>query len=96
MSESYLYVPRYQVMEKIKACWASGFSQESMLYRHAQGMDLLGFSVAVGVQKMVFGERSFVLFTADPKTAARDQVIIAGYGIGEEWCKSGCRWIIIS
>ncbi len=83
MSESFLYVPRYQVAEKLKACWASGFSQESMLYRHAQGMDLLGFSVAVGVQKMVFGERSFVLFTADPKTAAQDQVMVAGYGIGE-------------
>jgi pyruvate,water dikinase len=83
MSESFLYVPRYQVPEKIKQCWGSGFSQESLIYRHAQGMNLLGFGVAVGVQQMVFGERSFVLFTADPKTAARDQVIVAGYGIGE-------------
>lgn len=83
MSESFLYVPRYQVLEKIKHCWGSGFSQESLIYRQAQEMNLLGFGVAVGVQQMVFGERSFVLFTADPKTAARDQVIVAGYGIGE-------------
>jgi pyruvate,water dikinase len=83
MSESFLYVPRDQICNKVKACWGSGFSQESLIYRQAQGMSLLGFSVAVGVQKMVFGERSFVLFTADPKTAARDQVIVAGHGIGE-------------
>jgi pyruvate,water dikinase len=83
MSESFLYVPRNQICDKVKACWGSGFSQESLIYRHAQGMSLMGFSVAVGIQKMVFGERSFVLFTADPKTAARDPVIVAGHGIGE-------------
>lgn len=83
MSETFLYVPRSQIFEKLKLCWASGFSQESLIYRHAQGMDLMGFGVAVGVQKMIFGERSFVLFTSNPNTAARDFVIVAGYGIGE-------------
>lgn len=83
MSESFLYVRRDQILQKVKACWASGFSQESLVYRHSQGMDLMGFAVAVGIQEMVFGTRSFVMFTADPKTAARDKVIIAGYGIGE-------------
>lgn len=83
MSETFLYVRREQIVDKLKHCWASGFSQESLIYRHAQGMDLLGFGVAVGVQQMVFGERSFVMFTSNPNTAARDFVIIAGHGIGE-------------
>ena len=83
MSETFLYVPRDQVLSKLRHCWASGFSQESLIYRQAQGMDLLGFGVAVGVQKMVFGERSFVMFTSNPTSAARDFVIIAGHGIGE-------------
>ncbi len=83
MSESFLYVQRNELIEKVKQCWASGFSQESLIYRHAQDMDLMGFGVAVGIQKMIFGERSFVMFTADPKTAAKDPVLIAGYGIGE-------------
>ncbi len=83
MSASFLYVPRHEVVERIKQCWASGFSPESLVYRHAQGMKLTGFDVAVGVQEMVFGVRSFVLFTVDPKTAARDAVVVAGYGIGE-------------
>jgi pyruvate,water dikinase len=83
MSETFLYVLRDQVTEKVRLCWGSGFSEESLIYRHAQGMDLLGFSVSVAIQEMVFGERSFVLFTCDPKTASRDTVIVAGWGIGE-------------
>lgn len=83
MSESFLYVRRGELLERIRGCLASGFSEESLLYRHAQGLDPLGFAVAVGVQQMVLGERSFVLFTSDPNSAARDCVIIAGHGIGE-------------
>jgi phosphoenolpyruvate synthase/pyruvate phosphate dikinase len=83
MSESFLYVPRNELIDKVKLAWASGYSPESLIYRHTQSMDVMGFSVAVGIQKMVFGQRSFVMFTADPKTAARDTVIIAGFGIGE-------------
>ncbi|MFN2302195.1 MAG: PEP/pyruvate-binding domain-containing protein, partial [Anaerolineales bacterium] len=83
MSESFLYVPRDQVIEKVKQCWASGFSEESLMYRYAQGFDLTGFSVAVGIQRMVMGTKSFVMFTCDPKTAAKDSVIVGGYGIGE-------------
>lgn len=83
MSESFLFVRRDQILARVKQCWASGFSQESLIYRHQQGMNLMGFSVAVGIQEMVFGTRSFVMFTADPKTAASDKIIIAGHGIGE-------------
>ncbi|AUM13692.1 PEP/pyruvate-binding domain-containing protein [Ketobacter alkanivorans] len=83
MSESFLYVRRDQILQRVKHCWASGFSQESLIYRHTQGMDVMGFSVAVGIQEMVLGTRSFVMFTADPKTAASDTIIIAGHGIGE-------------
>lgn len=83
MSESFLYVRREDLFGRILECMASGFKAESILYRQKQGMDLMGFSVAVGVQKMIFGTRSFVLFTCDPKTAARETVVIAGHGIGE-------------
>jgi len=83
LSQSYLFVKRDQILDKIKLCWASGFSPEALLYRHRQGMEPLGFSVAVGIQEMVFGERSFVLFTCDPNAASRDTVIVSGYGIGE-------------
>jgi pyruvate,water dikinase len=83
MSESFLYVRRQDIIEKILLCAASGFSSESMLYRYKQSIDLMRFSVAVGVQQMIPGVRSFVLFTCNPTTAARETVIIAGHGIGE-------------
>lgn len=83
MSESFLYVRREDIVKKALLCMASGFRSESMLYRRKHGMDLMGFSVAVGVQRMIAGSRSFVLFTCDPKTAARQTIIVAGYGIGE-------------
>jgi len=83
MSETFLYVRREEVLAKLRLCWASGFSAESLVYRQAQGMDLLGFSVGVAVQQMVLGQRSFVLFTVNPRTAARETVIAAGHGIGE-------------
>ncbi len=83
MSETFLYVRRDEVMDRLKLCLASGFSEESLVYRHAQHMDLTGFGVAVGVQRMVMGTRSFVMFTSNPTTAARDFVLVAGHGIGE-------------
>jgi rifampicin phosphotransferase len=83
MSDSFLFVRRDQLLDTIRRCMSSGFSAEAILYRLAQGLSPLGFSVAVGVQAMVHGERSFVLFTCDPKTAARDAVLVAGYGLGE-------------
>ena len=83
MSESFLYVKRHQLIEKIKLCWASGFCLESLIYRQAQHFDLMGFSVAVGVQQMIFGKKSFVMFTCDPQTAAKDVIVAGAYGIGE-------------
>lgn len=83
MSETFLFVSRDGVPDAARAAWASGFSEQSLVYRHAEGLDLTGFGVAVGVQAMITGERSFVLFTSNPKTATRETVIVAGYGAGE-------------
>ncbi|MCO4793976.1 MAG: hypothetical protein KC493_09700 [Bacteriovoracaceae bacterium] len=83
MSESFLYVKRESILERIKDCFASGYSHQVLIYRHSHNIDFLEFSVAVGVQKMIFGERSFVMFTCDPNTLAKNTLVVAGYGIGE-------------
>ncbi|MCS0634745.1 PEP-utilizing enzyme [Streptomyces sp. LP05-1] len=83
MSDSFLYVPRDEVPDRVRRCWASGFTAASLLYRHTRGRDPLGAEVAVGVQEMALGERSFVLFTRDPRTGDRTTVVAAGHGIGE-------------
>ena len=83
ISETHLYVPRADVIDRVRDCWASAWSEKALTYRLSQGMDALDVSVAVGVQRMVFGERSFVMFTCNPNTAARDTLLVAGHGIGE-------------
>lgn len=83
MSDSFLYVGREGVLDAVRACWASAFGAEALAYHRARGTDPAEVAVAVGVQRMVFGRRSFVLFTCDPTTGARDPVLAAGLGIGE-------------
>ncbi len=83
ISTTYLYVNKEQLLERIKGCWASGFSQEALLYRKKCNIGLMDFSVAVGIQDMIFGNRSFVMFTCDPIVSSKDTVIAAGFGIGE-------------
>lgn len=83
MSDSYLYVPLGRVGTAVRQCWASAFNAEALLYRHRQGLATENLRVAVGVQEMIFGERSVVLFTCDPTNYAQDTVIAAGWGIGE-------------
>lgn len=89
ISETHLYVPRANVVERVRDCWASAWSEKALTYRLSQGMDALDVSVAVGVQRMVFGERSFVMFTCNPNTAARDTLLVAGHGIGEGVVQEG-------
>ncbi|WP_343951636.1 PEP/pyruvate-binding domain-containing protein, partial [Nonomuraea longicatena] len=82
MTESFLYVRPEEVPERVARCWASGFSPASILYRARKGLSP-EVRVAVGVQAMVPGVRSFVAFSRDPRTGAATCVIAAAHGIGE-------------
>ncbi|MBM7843468.1 rifamycin-inactivating phosphotransferase [Herpetosiphon giganteus] len=83
--DSYLnIVGEAAIMQQIKACWASLFSERAMIYRLQQGFDQRSVSVAVIVQAMVFANVSGVMFTADPITANRKLLAIeASFGLGE-------------
>ncbi|TSC32463.1 PEP/pyruvate-binding domain-containing protein [Corallococcus sp. Z5C101001] len=83
VSSTFLYVRRDLLLERIRRCWASAYTPEALIYRLAQGRDVRGLTVAVGVQRMVPGRRSFVAFTCDPKTTERRMLVVAGHGIGE-------------
>ncbi|HEX4701847.1 MAG TPA: PEP/pyruvate-binding domain-containing protein, partial [Pseudonocardiaceae bacterium] len=83
MSESFLYVPREDLLTRILGCWASAYKPEAVLYRLRRGADPAATRIAVGVQRMVLGARSFVAFTRDPRDGAARHVIAAAYGIGE-------------
>jgi pyruvate,water dikinase len=83
LSDSFLYVPRADLLRRIVECWASAYNPEGVLYRLRHGTDPGAVRIAVGVQRMVLGASSFVAFTRDPRDGASRVVVAAAYGIGE-------------
>ncbi|MCX4683427.1 PEP-utilizing enzyme [Kitasatospora purpeofusca] len=83
MSDSFLYVDEDGLEEAVLGCWASAFNPQAVRYRTLRGLDPLRARVAVGIQRMVLGTRSFVAFTRDPRDGAVRRVVAAAYGIGE-------------
>lgn len=83
LSDSFLYVRRTELADRVAACWASAFNPEAVLYREHRGINPFAVRVAVGVQRMVLGVRSFVVFTRNPLDGSARCVIAAAQGIGE-------------
>ncbi|WP_342549791.1 phosphoenolpyruvate synthase [Paenibacillus sp. FSL P2-0089] len=72
------------ILEHIRKCWASLFTDRAVTYRMQQGYDHRQVYLSVIVQKMVFPQASGIMFTADPVTNNRKLLSIdAGYGLGE-------------
>ncbi len=71
-----------EVLEAIKACWASSFRPRVLSYLRALGEEV-PVSVGIVIQAMVPAEVSGVLFTANPLTGDAGEVVInAAYGLG--------------
>ncbi|MBU0460546.1 MAG: PEP/pyruvate-binding domain-containing protein [Nanoarchaeota archaeon] len=65
--ESYLMVPRNNVEEALKLCWASLFNERSLKTFDAdQNSTYLDGTMSVIVQEMVVGDYSAVMMTKDP------------------------------
>ncbi|MFF4576582.1 PEP/pyruvate-binding domain-containing protein [Streptomyces sp. NPDC001410] len=73
-----------EVLLAVQRCWSSLWTPRALAYRARQGIDPDTVSLAVVVQKMVDASAAGVLFTANPLTGARDEVVIdAAWGLGE-------------
>ena len=83
--DSYLnIVGRQSILEHVRRCWASLFTERAMSYRQRSGVDDRKLRMAVVVQRMVFPHASGVLFTADPLTGNRTITSIeATVGLGD-------------
>jgi pyruvate,water dikinase len=82
--ETYLYVRGADaVLDRVRDCWASFFSERAIFYRQQKGsLDDLG--MAVVVQRMVRADVAGVLFTCDPVRGRRDRMVVeAVLGLGE-------------
>ena len=72
------------VTAAVKACWASLWTARALDYRHQNGIDQNGVAMAVVVQAMVPSSVSGILFTANPATGERSEMVInASFGLGE-------------
>jgi len=81
--ETFLNVQEDALVERVKECWASLFSQRAIYYRNRQGFPHEEVDIAVVVQEMVDAEKSGVLFTSHPSTGEPQIIIEAAWGLGE-------------
>ena len=72
------------VVAAVKNCWASLWTAQAISYRHQNGIAQDAVAMAVVAQIMVPSEVSGILFTANPATGERGELIInASFGLGE-------------
>ena len=72
------------VLDAVRRCWASLWTGRATAYRASLGIDPSRVALAVVVQRMVDAEAAGVMFTANPLTGSRRQVVVdASPGLGE-------------
>ncbi len=83
--ETYLNVRGAQaVAEAVQKCWASLWTAQAISYRHQNGIPQESVAMGVVVQVMVPSEVSGILFTANPATGERSEMVLnASFGLGE-------------
>ncbi len=72
------------LLAAVRNCWASLWTPRAISYRHQMGIEQEAVAMAVVVQRMVPSDVSGILFTANPATGERSEIIInASFGLGE-------------
>ena len=84
LQDTYLWVTDLaQTLQRVRSCWASLYSLESVNYRRTRAIPEAGVAMAVVVQKMVNARTAGVMFTRSPVTGDRSVVTIEGsWGLG--------------
>lgn len=72
------------ILKHISRCWASLFTERSVIYRIQNNIDHRTVFLAIVIQKMIVPQASGIMFTADPVTGNRKVISIdASFGLGE-------------
>lgn len=75
-----------QVVQSVKECIASLFTDRAIVYRVTNGFDHMKVALSVGIQQMVAvrSECAGVLFTIDTESGFKNAVVVSSiYGLGE-------------
>ena len=87
-----------QMVARVRECWGSLYSVESMCYRRKQGLPEEGVAMAVVVQRMVDAMCAGVMFTRSPTTGDKSVITIEGaWGLGSAVVSGEVtpdRWVI--
>lgn len=83
--ETYLHIAGEDALvEHIRMCWASLWTSRAIYYREKQNYDHFQVALCAVVQKMCNAAKAGVMFTANPVTSNRKELMInASYGLGE-------------
>ena len=83
LQDTYLWVSDAMLLTRVRACWASLYSVESISYRRDRGITESDVAMAVVVQSMVDARAAGVMFTRSPTSGDRSVVTIEGsWGLG--------------
>jgi pyruvate,water dikinase len=75
-----------QVVQSVKECIASLFTDRAIVYRVTNGFDHMKVALSVGIQQMVAvrSECAGVMFTIDTESGFKNAVVVSSiYGLGE-------------
>lgn len=83
--DSYLNVAGpAELLDAIRRCWASLWTARAIVYRARMGIDPGAIAMGVVIQRLIEAQVSGVLFTANPMTGARGELVVnANFGLGE-------------
>ena len=87
-----------QMVTKVRECWGSLYSVESMTYRRKHAIPEEGVAMAVVVQRMVDAMCAGVMFTRSPLTGDKSVITIEGaWGLGSSVVSGEVtpdRWVL--
>ncbi len=83
--ETYLNICGVEaIMEAITRCWESASSERALEYRRRHGISATHLQLAVLVQELVASDVSAVVFSVNPVTGNRGEIMInSSWGLGE-------------
>ena len=82
--DSFLFVEKADIAEKVEAVWRSASSEHVLAYQRDRGVEVAPEKPAVVVQIMVDADIAGVAFSADPVSGRRGHAVVSAVpGVGE-------------
>ncbi|MFH0832284.1 MAG: phosphoenolpyruvate synthase [Candidatus Aenigmatarchaeota archaeon] len=82
--ETFLDTTEEQLMDRVRDCFASLFTDRAISYRVDKGFDHFKVALSVAVQRQISSKASGVMFTIDPDSGHENFIVInSGFGLGD-------------